>query len=56
MRADRGPGLGPLSLSHAPTLAPPRTPSVHRYVEYQRKQRMVLRSHKDALLAMANFW
>lgn len=27
-----------------------------RYVEYQRKQRMVLRHHKDALQAMANFW
>ncbi|KAG2426216.1 hypothetical protein HXX76_013197 [Chlamydomonas incerta] len=26
------------------------------YVEYQRKQRMVLRHHKDALQAMANFW
>jgi hypothetical protein len=27
-----------------------------RYVEYQRKQRMVLRYHKDALMAMAHFW
>ncbi|KAG2488731.1 hypothetical protein HYH03_012730 [Edaphochlamys debaryana] len=26
------------------------------YVEYQRKQRMVVRHHKDALLAMARFW
>ncbi|PNW79659.1 hypothetical protein CHLRE_08g361950v5 [Chlamydomonas reinhardtii] len=26
------------------------------YVEYQRKQRMVLRHHKDALQAMASFW
>ncbi|KAG2488727.1 hypothetical protein HYH03_012727 [Edaphochlamys debaryana] len=26
------------------------------YVEYQRKQRMVVRHHKDALLAMAKFW
>ncbi|EFJ51253.1 hypothetical protein VOLCADRAFT_87875 [Volvox carteri f. nagariensis] len=26
------------------------------YVEYQRKQRMVLRHHKDALQAMAYFW
>ncbi|KAG2492488.1 hypothetical protein HYH03_009153 [Edaphochlamys debaryana] len=26
------------------------------YVEYQRKQRMVLRHHKEALQAMASFW
>ncbi|KAG2488728.1 hypothetical protein HYH03_012728 [Edaphochlamys debaryana] len=26
------------------------------YVEYQRKQRMVVRHHKDALQAMAKFW
>ncbi|GIL42523.1 hypothetical protein Vafri_484 [Volvox africanus] len=26
------------------------------YVEYQRKQRTLLRHHKDALQAMANFW
>ncbi|KAG2494504.1 hypothetical protein HYH03_007272 [Edaphochlamys debaryana] len=26
------------------------------YVEYQRKQRMVLRLHRDALQAMCNFW
>ncbi|KXZ42658.1 hypothetical protein GPECTOR_127g536 [Gonium pectorale] len=26
------------------------------YVEYQRKQRMVIRCHRDALQAMCNFW
>ena len=49
--------------AHAHATAAPRTNHHHmrtavprRYVEYQRKQRMVLRYHKDALMAMASFW
>ncbi len=28
----------------------------HSYVEFQRKQRMVVSMHKNALQAMCNFW
>ncbi len=31
-------------------------PSNCSYVEYQRKQRMVVRLHREALQAMCNFW
>lgn len=36
-----------------------RTPAsvlTHSYVEFQRKQRMVVSMHKNALQAMCNFW
>jgi hypothetical protein len=31
-------------------------PLPRSFVEYQRKQRMVVRLHREALTAMCNFW